>query len=372
VALSLVLLVAAGFAGQAWWRVAGPNYPTRNILVVPLRFPPQNTYAQSKALFARIAQQVEALPGVQSVTYGGQVPLLLPNIVKVRLAGQAGESARPVNVQEASPGYFRTMGIPLISGREFRESDISGNLYYVPAIVSQSFVKAFGFREDPTGRHFVAEPETTVEVIGVARDVDTGQGPDTPVAYTLEAMSGDRTFALIRFGGPAERSVDAVRARIAAVDPALPVAPRTLQSFIDEEAEDLWRSVELVLVLGLTAFLLAVTGIYGAVAFTVTQRTRDLGIRVALGAQGLDILGEVLISGGKPVMQGLLVGMWLALVGAAAIRQAFRYTPIRLDTGSPVVYAGAAPLLTVAALAAMLGPARSASGTDPLGALRSE
>ena len=372
VALSLVLLVAAGFVGQAYWRVAGPNYPTRNILVVPLRFPERNTYAASKALFRRIAEQVRALPGVQSVTYDGQVPLLLPNIVRVRLEGQPDQSSRPVDVQDASPGYFRTMGIPLVRGREFRESDISTNPDYVPAIVSESFVRAFGFREDPTGQHFVAAPGITVEVIGVAKDVDSGQGPDTPVAYSLGAMAGDRTFVLIRFAGPAQASAGAVRVRIAAVDPDLKVAPRTLQAFIDDEAEDLWRSVELVLILGLTAFVLAATGIYGAVAFTVRQRTRDLGIRVALGAQKLDILREVLLSGGRPVMHGLLVGLWLALVGAAAIRQAFRYTPIRLDTGSPTVYAGAALLLTVAALVAMLGPARRASGTDPLGALSSE
>jgi putative ABC transport system permease protein len=156
------------------------------------------------------------------------------------------------------------------------------------------------------------------------------------------------------------------------LDPNLHASPRTIQSFIDEEAEDVWRVVELVLTLGLTAFTLAATGVYGAVAFTVTQRTRDLGIRVALGAQRLDILREVLLSGGKPVMHGLLAGLWLALVGAAAIRQAFRYTPIRLDTGNPIVYAGAVLLLAVAAFVAMLGPARRASGTDPLGALRSE
>ncbi len=372
VALSLVLLVAAGFAGQAWWRVAGPNYPTHNIVVAPLRFPPRNTYGQSKALFARVAEQLRSLPGVESVTYDGQVPLVLPNIVKVRLAGQSDESSRAVDVQDASPGYFRTMGIPLVSGREFRESDVSRNPNYVPAIVSESFVKAFGFHEDPTGRHFVAEPETTVEVIGVAKDVDHGQGPETPVAYALGAMAGDRTYALVRFAGPAERSVDEVQARISAVVPNLQAAPRTLQSFIDEEAADILRSVELVLVLGVTALLLAVTGIYGAVAFTVTQRTRDLGIRVALGAQSLDIVREVFLAGGKPVGRGLLVGIWLALVGAAAIRQAFRYTPIRLDTGSPVVYASAGLVLGLAALLAMLGPARRASGTDPLEALRTE
>jgi predicted permease len=372
VALSLVLLVAAGFAGQTYWRAAGPGYPTRDILVVPIRFPARNTYAESLALSRRIFERVRTLPGVQSVTYDDEVPLLLPNIVKMRMEGRPDQESRPVDVQDASPAYFRTMGIPLVSGREFRQSDFSNNPNYVAAIVSESFVKAFGLHHDPTGEHFVASPGIAVEVIGVAKDVDSGQGPDTPVAYKLEPIGPSQNYVLIRFAGRAQSAVDTVRSQIGALDPDLKVAPRTLQSFIDEEAEDLWRSVELVLTLGLTAFVLAATGIYGAVAFTVTQRTRDLGIRVALGAQRWDILREVFLAGGKPVVRGLLVGFWLALVGAAAIREAFRYTPIRLDTGSPIVYVGAAILLMVAAFAAMLGPARRATETDPLGALRSE
>jgi len=130
--------------------------------------------------------------------------------------------------------------------------------------------------------------------------------------------------------------------------------------------------VELVLILGATAFVLAVTGIYGAVAFTVTQRTKDLGIRVALGAQRLDIMREILASGGKPVMQGLAVGLWFSLAAAAATAEAFRFTPVHLDTANPLMYAGSALLLAVAALAAMLGPARRAASSDALSALRSE
>jgi len=133
-----------------------------------------------------------------------------------------------------------------------------------------------------------------------------------------------------------------------------------------------WRVVELVLILGGTAFVLSVTGIYGAVAFTVTQRSRNLGIRVALGAQRLDIMREILSSGGKPVIQGLGVGLWFSRAAAAATAQVFRFTPVRLDTANPLVYAGSALLLALAALVAMLGPARRAASSDALSALRSE
>jgi len=122
VAMSLVLLVTAAFFGQAHWKMfhTEHSFPTRRILVVPVRFPVRSTAASTRSLYRRITEPLASLPGVQSVTYDGIVPLLLPNIVKVTLAGQGDDTAHPVDVQLASPGYFRTMDIPLVAGREFR------------------------------------------------------------------------------------------------------------------------------------------------------------------------------------------------------------------------------------------------------------
>ena len=126
------------------------------------------------------------------------------------------------------------------------------------------------------------------------------------------------------------------------------------------------------MVIGLVATLLATAGIYGAVSFAVNQRTKELGIRVALGAQKLDIIREVFLSGGKPVVQGLLAGLWLSVAAAAGLERSFQGSPLRLDTANPLLYCGAALLLTAAAALAMLAPARRAARSHPLDALRCE
>ena len=111
--------------------------------------------------------------------------------------------------------------------------------------------------------------------------------------------------------------------------------------------------------------MLATTGIYGAVSFAVNQRTRELGIRVALGAQRLDIVREVLIAGGKPVLHGLLAGLWLSVATAAGLRQSVQGSPLRLDTSNPLLYVAAALLLGIAALLAMIAPAQPGSEIRP-------
>ena len=375
VAMSLVLIVTAGFFSQAHWRMfrTEHSYPTQKILVTPLRFTPRTTSGSAKALARQIANEVKTLPGVQSVGYNITVPFLTPNVVKVRLDGEADESARPVDVQWASPGYFETLQIPILRGRQFRETDNGSDPDHVPAVVSESFLRAFGFRMDPIGRSLKVELGPSIEVIGIAKDVDQDSAnPDTPLLYPLRQLGTGQTNLLIRFDRDAQSSAEAVRNRIARAAPEMRLVPRTLQAFIDDEAADVWRVVELVLILGLTAFVLATTGIYGAVAFAVTQKTRDLGIRVALGAQSRDIVREVFLAGGKPVGRGLLAGLWLSLAMAATVRQAFRFTPVRLDTESPTMYVLAVALLAIAAVGAMVGPAHRAAGADPLNSLRSE
>ena len=176
----------------------------------------------------------------------------------------------------------------------------------------------------------------------------------------------------MRFEGEPHAATDAVRAAVVDIDPDLIVVPRLLQSWIDDAASDLWDVVALVVILGIVAVVLAMTGIYSVVSFAVSQMTRDLGIRVALGAQRLDIIREVVTSGGKPVVYGLLVGLWFSLAIAAALSEVFKRAPFRVEPVDTVVYLGASLLLASAALLAMVGPARRASRCDPSNALRCE
>jgi putative ABC transport system permease protein len=163
-----------------------------------------------------------------------------------------------------------------------------------------------------------------------------------------------------------------VREAIRTVRSDILVTPRTLQSWIDDGLDTTWRVVVLILGLGVLAMTLAVAGIYGVISFTVSQRTRELGIRVALGAARADIYREVLVAGSRPVLFGLFAGVWLALVVDSAIHNIFLNAPFQTEQGNPVIYSGAALVLGMAALAAMLIPAGRGARSDPMKALHYE
>ena len=176
----------------------------------------------------------------------------------------------------------------------------------------------------------------------------------------------------VRFDANVSAGALAIRAALRESEPDLFVCPLPLQRWIDQITANLWNVASLIVVLGVVATVLATTGIYGAVSFAVNQRTRDLGIRVALGATRLDIIREVFVSCGKPVVHGLIAGLWLAVPTAAGLRESVRGSPIRLDNGEPLLYCAAAILLAAAAVLAMWGPARRGANSDPLEALRCE
>jgi len=163
-----------------------------------------------------------------------------------------------------------------------------------------------------------------------------------------------------------------LRAALHQALPDMAILARPLQKWIDDITESLWNVVTLIAILGVVATALATSGIYGAVSFAVNQRTRELGIRVALGAQRLDIIREVVVAGGKPVARGLVLGLWMSVALAAGLRQSVRGSPLRLDTSNPLLYVAAVTLLGGAAVLAMLPPAHRGAKADPLDALRCE
>ncbi|MGH9721276.1 MAG: FtsX-like permease family protein, partial [Bryobacteraceae bacterium] len=141
-------------------------------------------------------------------------------------------------------------------------------------------------------------------------------------------------------------------------------------SWIDRVTADLWNVVALMVVLGTAGTALATTGVYGSVSFAVTQKTRDLGVRVALGATRWDIVREVFTFGRKPEVHGLIVGLWMSVATAAGLRETAKGPLLRLDASEPVLYVSAAMLLAAAAVIAMLAPARRGANADPVEALR--
>jgi len=307
---------------------------------------------------------VTALPGARSVAFSDEVPLVRPDTVEVRPPSRP-DASQPVDLYTASPGFFETLGIPILRGREFNESDAAS------VVVSQSLAKAFWGRQDPIGKT-LALPEGAATVVGVARDIEPMRlgGSDNPPAYRMRRVDAHRNVMSVRFDAGASTAPAAVRAALRQSQPDLLVIPRLLQSWIDQLTAGLWNVVALMLVLGVIGTVLATTGIYGAVSFAVSQRTRELGIRVALGATRMRIIGEVFVSGGKPVFHGLIAGLWLSVATAAGLRESVKGSPLRLDSGEPLLYCGAALLLGAAAITAMLGPARRGAKSDPMNALR--
>ena len=370
VALSLVLVVGAGLISRLDYRafVTGRGLDTGHLLAIPLRFPARSSLNSSQALYHTIEARIRALPGIRSVAYADNIPFL----GSPQRVGRTGvdDTERTVMVNAASPGYLPTLGIPILQGRDFRESDQPPPAGAVPAIVSQSFARALSPNQYAVGQRLQVGPYLELEIIGVAKDVDAGADDGLEI-YQLSGWNSSRTNLLVRFSGDARAAAEAVRTAVREANPALLVTPITLRAVFDQRHLTEWRLVLLLLVLGAVALLLAIAGIYGVVAFSVTQKTRELGIRVALGASRVDIWREVLASGAKSVGYGLFIGLWLSLLAESALKSFFAES-LELEAGNPAVYLGAAMVLALAAVLAMVAPAWRGARSDPMKALHYE
>ena len=368
VALSMVLLVEAGLFARSEQRAlrADPGYAPGKVVVAYLRFPDNSKLESVRSRLAAITRRMRALPGVRSVAFSDDLPLLRPEAVELSPPSRR-DASQPVDVYTASAGFFETLGIPIVRGREFQESDASA------VIVSQSLANVFWRGRDPVGRTLEL-PAGAFTVVGVARDVEPMRlgGSDNPPVYRLRHVDAHRNVMSVRFDVNPSAGALAIGTALRESQPDLFASPLLLQSWIDRITANLWNVASLIVVLGVVATVLATTGIYGAVSFAVNQRTRDLGIRVALGATRAHIIREVFVSCGKPVLHGLIAGMWLAVPTAAGLRESVHGSPIRLDSSEPLLYGVTALLLAAAATVAMVGPARRGANSDPMDALRCE
>jgi putative ABC transport system permease protein len=368
VALSMVLLVEAGLFARSEQRAirGNPGYAPQRVVVAYLSFPDKSTLESTRARLHAIVQRVKALPGVRSVTFSDDLPLFFPDTVELRPPARR-DASQPVDVYTASPDFFETLGIPIVRGREFQELDAAA------VVISQSLAKAFWPRQDPIGK-MLALPTGAAPVVGVASDIEPMRigGSENPPVYHVRHVDAHRNVMSVRFDAGAAMGAPAIRVALHQLDPNLVVAPFFLQRWIDRITADLWNVVALMVVLGVVGTVLATTGIYGAVSFAVSQKTKDLGVRVALGATRWDIIREVIVSGGKPVLQGLIAGLWMSVAAAAGLRESVNGPLMRIDASEPLLYCGAALMLGAAAVLAMLGPARRGASSDPLDALRCE
>lgn len=383
VAIATVLLVGAGLLART---VVGLlNVPvgiqSDNVLTARITLPRPNPPAvgayldpeRRLALYREAERRIAALPGVERVAMSSQIPMggfNPPLVIEVDGLELDAATVRPVvHYFEVSPSYFDTLGIRIVRGRGFSTSDRAGA--EPVAVVSEAAARTLFKGREPIGGRVRFAPETPwMTVVGVASDVLNRRltEPPQPILYRSLEQSSDLSLALLIRTVPGISGMgESVMREIKAIDADLPVyAFRTMSELIEASAATRQFLMRMVVVFGATATALALLGIYGVMAYSVSQRIREIGIRIALGARQADVAIMVLRRGIVLTGVGLLVGVTASLALSRLIAsQLFGVHPT-----DPVTLASVVLLMTGVALAAAYLPARRAARVDPLVALR--
>lgn len=372
-AMSFVLVAAGVMFARIQHSItaADPGFERRQVFVVPLNVSAPAYTPESAADFYRLVRErVSELPGVRSTSYTDTPPFFEPPAAEIRLPGEAKGQGRQAVVEQVSTDFFSTMGIHILHGRAFQGSDAASKSTSAVAIVSLTFAANFWNGQDPLGKVIVLPDNSQVRVVGVAHDVGSSNF-DNPNEARLYLPQSPQAFAgqlLVRFDGDSRSLAPVITRTIRDLDKAQRVSPRTLYSLREEHAAQIRPLTDVILLLALVTVLLAVTGVYGTVVFSINQRTREIGIRTALGASRSHLLRSVLGQGFRQIVIGLAGGLLLALPAAFVFWHLVR-SPRVFDWQT---YAIAALVLTFVSLCAYYIPARRAMRVDPIVALRYE
>ncbi len=384
-ALALVLLIGTGLMLRAFWNLqqvrAGfdPTAVTTAFLTLP-----SPTYPNSQArmnFWTRLEERLSTLPGVQSsALVSGLPPAKATSFNDTEIEGFVFVPGGPPQnvdfVQSASKDYFKTLGIRLIEGRLFDERDGAG----APdvAIINQTMARTFWGNESPIGRRVrpgVGGTNVWCTVIGVVEDVKNrglANATGTEVYYSLGQTyaRGDRNFYMaMRSRSSPSTVINALRREVRELDPSLPLARIRTMDEVMSAAQSRPRFLTLLLTLfASVALILAAVGIYGVISYSVAQRTKEFGVRMALGAQRGDVLGIVLRRG----MLLTLIGVVIGLGGAFVLTRSLSTLLFGVTPTDPMTFVAVSILLALIAFLASYIPARRATNVDPMLALRYE
>jgi predicted permease len=378
VAMSMALLVSAGLFTKSLFKVSRVDLGLKVDNVVTFGIAPElNGYTpqRSRELFERLEDELAALPGVTGVS-NALVAVLAGNNwgndVSVEGFKAGPDTDTNSRYNEIGPGYFRTLGVPLLAGREFTRADRAGAPKV--AIVNEAFAKKFSLGRDAVGRRVGdRDGKLDTEIVGLVQNAKYSQVKrDVPPVFFRPYRQDDRlgfiTF-YVRTSMDPERFVANIPRLVARLDPNLPVQDlRTLPQQVRENVFlDRFISV-LSAAFASLATALAAIGLYGVLAYTVAQRTREIGLRMALGATPGDVRAMVLRQVGVMTLVGGAIGL-AAAVGLSRLVQSLLY---QMKGSDPAVLVGSAVALTLVAAGAGLVPAHRASNVDPMRALRYE
>jgi putative ABC transport system permease protein len=385
VALAVVLVVGAGLLVKSFWKMqrVDPGFVPDRMLVVQIQLPPSRYagYADGdrvRAFYADLYNRIAARPEVQSVAVAMQHPLSPGWTSSFTIAGRqpppAGQEPES-SIRPVMPGYFRAVGAKLLRGREIQQSDGVGAPGVV--VINEAFARLHFPNEDPIGRRIDRASwwkgmPASFEIVGLVAD-ERFQGPRAPADpatyFSLAQFTFNDNWLLVRTKGDAKAFVPTLRQLVWAMDRDLPLENvRTMDEILRETMADSRFNTVLLSLFAVVALLLAAIGIYGVLAYTVAQRTSEIGIRMALGAQRASVLRLVVGNGLALALAGVAIGG----AGAFFATRALERLVFGVSTTDPVVFGGVALILTTVAAAAAAIPALRASRVDPIVALRSE
>ncbi len=383
VALSLLLLICAGLFLRSLRNAStiDPGFDADNLLALTMDLEQQGyDEVRGKIFTAQLLDRVRALPGVVAASLADDLPLSLGGSRRgVTIEGYAAQPGEDMEIHSSkvAPGYFETLRIPLLQGRTFEAQDRAAAPGVV--LVNEAFARRYWPGQPPLGKHIQmgsvrsgVNDAPALTVVGVVKDGKyTSLGEEaTPFLYlNLAQQYAASPTLIVRTSGNPTDWLAAVRSEVTTLDKSLPLFDvKTMRQHLGIALLPARLAGSVLGIFGLIALLLAAAGIYGVMAYAVAGRTREIGIRMALGADSFAVLRLVVQQG----MTLVLIGLALGLAAAFALTHLLKSFLFGVSTADPVTFAGIVGLLTLVALAACWIPARRATQVDPLVALRCE
>jgi putative ABC transport system permease protein len=387
IAIALMLVAGAGLLLRSFQRLVAvePGFEPANVLALQVWLAVPNdapsgrffTVQQRQAFYTRILDALAQAPGVREAALVSRLPFRGRTNASFFIEGRPvvpDEQPPRTEIRTVSSRYFAAMGIPLLRGPgmpAYEDSASSANTIVVNQTLAE---KHFG-RDDPVGRRIRlgSNPQapwlTIGGVVGSIRQISLEEPPREEVYFSYRRFVGQETAIVVKTAGDPEQAKNTVLQAIHTVDAEQPVfGMMSMQQLLDDANAPRRFSLLLLTLFAAIALLLSAIGIYGVMAYTTAQRSHEMGLRLALGARPLDVIGLVLRQGMRLVALGVAIG----LAGAWALSRVLRQQLFEITPGDPVTYLGAAAVLGIVALVANYVPARRATSVDPMIALRSE